>query len=206
VIAPRRAEPKGRSRPLPALALIAIFLLAAACSVSTPPIRHLQLSSGSAAGGTRDAPVIVIETVDLPDYLLRDELARRVDEVTLYYNPYLRWAEPLDLAVQRVLADRLGALLDTRQVVRFPDPPRGEADWLLKVRLLRFEHEATRAVLRGEASWVRAGEPDTTVHSVTMEESRALPADASGTEAARALSELLERFALALADALQTTG
>jgi uncharacterized lipoprotein YmbA len=206
MIARRRAGPRSAMRPASALALAVLLLVASGCSVSTPPIQHLQLSSGSAAGGSRDTPVILIEAVDLPDYLLRDELARRVDDVTLHYNPYLRWAEPLDLAVQRVLADRLGALLDTRQVVRFPDPPRGDVDWVLRVRLQRLEREAKRAVLYGEASWVRPGTPDKTVSSLTMEETEALPADASGADAARALSELLARFARALADALQTTG
>ena len=196
----------GTTRPARALAFAIVLLIATACSVSTPPINHLQLSSGNAAGGSRDAPVILIETVDLPDYLLRDELARRIDDVTLNYNPYLRWAEPLDLAVQRVLAEQLAALLDTRQVVRFPDPPHGEVDWLLRVRLLRFERGATGAVLQGEASWVRADEPGTTVRSVTMEETQTLPADASGADTARALSVLLGRFSRVIANSLPASG
>ena len=196
----------GTRRTARALALAIVLLIATACSVSTPPINHLQLSSANAAGGSRDAPVILIETVDLPDYLLRDELARRIDDVTLHYNPYLRWAEPLDLAVQRVLAEHLAALLDTRQVVRFPDPPRSEVDWLLRVRLLRFERAATGAVLHGEASWVRADEPGTTVGSVTMEETQTLPADASGANTARALSVLLGRFSRLIANSLPASG
>jgi len=202
----RLTGPPGKAGPAISLALMAVLVAVSGCSVSTPPIQHLHLTSGDTSGGSRDAPVILIETVDLPDYLLRDELARRIDEVTLHYYPYTRWAEPLDLAVQRVLAEHLGDLLDTRQVVRFPEPPRGEVDWLLRVRLLRFEHEATGAVLHGEASWVRAEEPGVTVHSVTMEETRLLSPDASGADAARALSELLERFARAVAATQPVTG
>lgn len=197
----RRTGPCAVARAAPALALLTVFLLASACSVSTPPIRHLQLSSGTTALGSRDDPVILVETVTLPDYLLRDELARRIDDVTLHYNPYLRWAEPLDLAVQRVLAEHLSELLDTRRVVRFPAAPRSEVDWLLSVRLQRFERESSRAVLLGEASWARAATPGDTVHSVLMEDEQALPANASGAETARALSDLLERFAAAVARA-----
>jgi len=199
MIARRRTSPHDVARAAPALALLTVLLLASACSVSTPPIRHLQLSSGARESGAQDDPVIVIETVDLPDYLLRDELARRIDDVTLHYNPYLRWAEPLDLAVQRVLAELLSELLDTRRVVRFPAAPRSEVDWFLSVRLQRFERESSRAVLLGEASWARATTPGDTVHSILMEDEQALPANASGAETARALNKLLERFAAAVA-------
>lgn len=180
--------------------------MTSACTVSTPPIRYLQLSSASAPSGSQDTPVILIEAIDLPDYLLRDELARRIDDVTLRYDPYQRWAEPLDLAVQRVLAEHLGALLDTRQVVRYPDAPRSTPDWVLRMRLLRLERETSRAVLHGEASWARAGARGTTVHSVTVEETQPLRHGASGADAVRALNGLLERFARAMADALQVNG
>ena len=197
----RWTGPYAGARATPALALLAVFLLASACSVSTPPIRHLQLSSGATAVGSQDDPVILVEAVTMPDYLLRDELARRIDAVTLHYNPYLRWAEPLDLAVQRVLAEHLRELLDTRRVVRFPAAPRSEVDWRLSVRLQRFERESSRAVLLGEANWARAATPGGTVSSVLMEDEQALPANASGAETARALSDLLERFAGAVARA-----
>ena len=198
-----RQRSTGPLRPGCLAGLLTAILIASACSVTAPPIRHLQLSSGAVTSGSRDAPVVLIETVELPDYLLRDELATRIDDVTLRFDPYQRWAEPMDLAAHRVLAEHLGALLDTRHIVRFPDAPRSDAEWILRVRLLRFEREESRAVLSGEAIWARGAAPGDTVHSVTMEEQQALPGDASGTDAARALGDLLERFARAIASAQQ---
>ena len=185
-----------------AVPLCAALLAAlSACAVTTPPISHLQLDAGPTATPSRDSPIVLIYRVALPDYLLRNELIVRKDDTMLRYDPYLRWAEPLDLGIQRVLARQLGGLLDTRQVIRFPDVARGTEDYRLHVDVHRFETLGQRAVLQATGRW-EAGDGPGTVASVDFDDSLAL--SDGGAEVARALSALLARFSGELAAALRS--
>lgn len=181
------------------LALAALLLALAGCTVTTAPINHLQLDEGDTAIPRNDTPVILISRVALPDYLLRNELIVRRDETTLRYDPYMRWAEPLDLGIQRVLARQLGRLLDTRQVVRSPAEARRTEDYRLQVEVLNFESNGRSVVLRATGRWER-GDGDETLGSVVFEDQLALAGDSM--QVAQALSELLARFSGKLAAAL----
>lgn len=181
--------------------MLCLCLVLAACASPSRPIRHLQLSAGDVASADSDSPVIVVDAVSLPDYLLRDELLFRDDEYTLYYDPFQRWAEPLDLGIQRVLASRLEGLIGSRQVVRFPDVARGPADWHLRIEFAHFEVRQGTAVIRAEGRWASAASPDTTTTVIEFEEQLPLAGD-DGPTVAAALSELLWRFSAVLADPL----
>ena len=180
---------------------LAIMLLLGACAVNAPPIQHFQLSDGSPPAATTDSPVIMLETIRLPDFLLREELLLRDGEYSLRYDPTRRWAEPVDLGVQRVIANRLESRLNTRRVSRFPQVPHGTTvDWRLTVTVEHLERDGSNALISAEGRWARASD-DETVAVVTFSETSAL-SGIDGNEIAAALSELLWRFADALADAL----
>lgn len=182
---------------------IILISLCTACAVSRPEITHLQLRSLATTPGTGDTPVIILDAVNLPDYLLRDELMRRRGDYRVYYDPAFRWAEPLDLGIQRVLARTLESELDTRHIVRFPAMPRGTAGWLLDVQILSFEAIDDRVVLQAEGVWSTGAAPERTLAAVDFEDSRPLAGTAAAETLAAALSELLDAFSRELALALR---
>ena len=181
----------------------------ASCSLTgAPPISYLQLRSAERPLPAGDSPAVIVDAVQLPDYLLRDELLLRDDEYTLHYDPYQRWAEPLDLGIQRVIAKNLEGLLDTRQIGRFPKARIRDADWRLTVEIFRFELDGDRVGMRADGHWRCANRNIPTCNIVVhFDESKPI-AQADAVDAGRIaadLSELLDEFAAALAGALPDT-
>lgn len=179
-------------------------LLLAACTASLPKLQHLQLSAGETRLPTGEHPIIVLDSVELPDFLLRDELLIRDTAYTLHYQHNTRWAEPLDLGVQRVLGRRLSDQLATRRVILYPNPaPGGVADWRLRVTIQHFEVQGAEVLLRGSGRWERFGDTAEGVEIVEFEQRRPLIGD-SAAEIAETMSQLLWEFAEGLATPLKT--
>ena len=175
----------------------------AGCAVTPSPVQHLQLAAGAGATGAArgDGPRVYIDRVELPDYLLRDELIHRDDAYTLTYVHSRRWAEPLDLGIQRVLGEDLAALLDTRHLRRFPMPAAGDTQLNLRVTIQRFELVGDRAELLASGVWRQGSEATVTLAEVSFEDRIAIDGD-TASATAQALSELLGRFARALLEGL----
>jgi uncharacterized lipoprotein YmbA len=183
------------------IACALVLVAASACTVISPvpPITYLQLRSAKAAAPAADTPVVVVGAIEMPDYLLRDELLRRRSDYTLRYEPYQRWAEPLDLGIQRVVAANLGRELDSRRILAYPQASADDEVWHLAITVREFEALDERVVMRASGRWVSSTTADTrTAASVTFDESRRLE-DASAGAIAAALSALLEEFSSALA-------
>jgi uncharacterized lipoprotein YmbA len=182
-------------------------LILVACAATTPQIQHLQLSAGEARAAKGEQPIIVLDAVDLPDFLLRDELLVRESDYTLHYDHNRRWAEPLDLGIQRVLGRRLGASLGTRRIVLYPDAPSaGIADWRLRVSVLRFEAEGDEVLLRANGRWEAMRGTAAGMNNIeTIEFERRLRLGGnSGADIAQTMSQLLWEFAEGLAEPLRT--
>lgn len=174
-----------------------------ACAVNSPSIRHLQLSAGPVQDpALQDEPLVLLDTVAIPDYLLRDELLLRDDAYALRYDGTQRWAEPLDIGIQRVLAERLEAQLGTRQVIAFPEPPRAPIDWELRIDVHEFEALGTQVKLRAEGRWDSGETQESATIVVAFDQSLPLAAQ-DGKTIAEALSQLLWDFSEELAQALQ---
>jgi uncharacterized lipoprotein YmbA len=99
------------------------------CLSAPPPTTYMQLSAGDGEPGQRPTPRILVDSIRVPDYLLRNELLRRLDRNTVDYDTRYRWAEPLDLGIQRVVVQRLGSALDSAGISAFPALPPGGVDW-----------------------------------------------------------------------------
>lgn len=190
--------------------LVIVFCLsccALSCAVSSPPIQHLQLDDGAPAMANSDSPVISIDAVTVPDYLLREELLRRVDPYTVTYEQSIRWAEPLDLGIQRVIAARLEAALNTRQVVAFPNISSEAPDWRLRVVVKRFEASKDSAVLEAEGQWsgrdTNGKNTDFTEKRVVNFRDTRILTQPSPAATAAALSSLLADFTEALAEPIR---
>jgi hypothetical protein len=129
----------------------AVIAILAACASTAPPIRYIQLSDEGVPLGTASSPIVMVDAVAVPDFLLRNELLMRIDQHRLSYNTGVRWAEPLDIGVQRVLATRLSAALDSFAVFSFPSGRSGrDLDWRVDVTLRNFEATGSDVVLRAD--------------------------------------------------------
>ncbi|GEM_PF-5369943 len=174
------------------------------CAVNSVPIRYLQLSDGNPEPAQTDTPLIVMDAVVLPDFLLRDELLLRDSDYLLRYDANRRWSEPLDLGVQRVIASRLEQELNTRQVTRFPEVPRGAPDWRLRIEIQNFEAVGNEVMLRAEGRWGHTSDA-TTVTAVVQFDERVTLTTVSDTNIAHRMSELLWKFSTALAQSLRSS-
>lgn len=137
------------------VAVAAVALAAGACSILEPredPTRLFLLTSigetaapaAPAASKEEPAPAdaakgwIGLGPVTVPSYLERPEIVRRASEHELAPARSDRWAEPLDRAVLRVLAQDL-AQVTGRRVVAYPWKTALAPACIVAVDLTRFE-------------------------------------------------------------------
>lgn len=170
-----------------------------ACAVSSPQLRYLQLSAGEIDPGHGAHPVVQLRAVTLPDYLLRESLLLRVDDHELLYHPTLRWAEPLDLGIARVMALQLSSRLDSRAVTAFPLQSPSPADWVVTVEIAQFEREGERVTLHGRSRALAANGEE---REISFARSQHVPGD-SEIATAQAMSSLIVAFSNEIAAALQ---
>jgi hypothetical protein len=140
-------------RPFPAaLGAALAALVLAACGGSAPPrLYTLDASATGAAGGGGKlsvyiGPVIVPESIDRPQFVVRSG----ANEVVALDGH--RWAEPLKVAIGRVLAVKLSRELGTPEVGAFPGAALADAAYRVQVEIQRFESAPGSAVTL-EAVW-----------------------------------------------------
>jgi len=124
--------------------LIAGFLgLAAGCAGRTPPSAFWQVEPTTEIPGAwaPDAPGVLVASVELPRYLDRPEVIRRIAPRRLSPAPFDRWAEPLDDASARVLAEDIARRLASERVVAYPAEPRFEVNYQVVVDIDQFDGE-----------------------------------------------------------------
>jgi len=104
----------------------------------TPEARFFALRSTAEPPGTAapasDPGLIGILPVLLPAYLERPQVVTWAAPGEVRIDEFLRWAEPLDLAVGRVVGENLGTLLPSHRILRAPWS--GSAPLRCRVRLV----------------------------------------------------------------------
>lgn len=120
-----RRDASWRLFPITALGLLAA--LATSCSLLAPardgtPTQYFVLTEEAHLERIADLPDLHLGVgpINIPEYLQRLPLVRRVDTNRVVYSGQVRWAEPVGVNFQRVLADDLGLLLDTERLALFP--------------------------------------------------------------------------------------
>jgi uncharacterized protein len=138
----------------PPLALLLSALLLSACA-TTPASRYYLLDplagppiEKAADTGSR----LGIGTINLPDYLSRQQLVIRAAGGRLLMRDGERWGEPLEDSVRRVLGENLSRLLGPGKLVFLPAPPGIEASQRLQLEITAFEAGANNEV-RLDARW-----------------------------------------------------
>lgn len=111
------------------MAMIACAMLPYACGLLDPrpdPTRFLVLASSRELGGPAAGEVMPskldlgLGPVRLPEYLERSDVMVRTSATELRPMPGVRWAEPFDVMLERVLANDLVDLLRPQRIILHP--------------------------------------------------------------------------------------
>lgn len=77
--------------------------------------------------------------ITIPSYLDRPHIVTRSNPPEIDLAEFRRWAEPLESAIPRILAEDLGKFLGTENVAVFPWPPANAVDYQVLVEVVRMD-------------------------------------------------------------------
>jgi uncharacterized protein len=108
----------------------------------TPEARFFALratAAASPADGLAMGPGLIgVLPVLLPAYLERPQVVTWAGPGEVRIDEFLRWAEPLDLAVARVVEEDLGTLLPSHRIIRAPWSASAALRCRVRLDLARF--------------------------------------------------------------------
>jgi uncharacterized lipoprotein YmbA len=186
-----------RTRPFVALAVLELVLGGCVSLKRTPEARFFVLRSvvEPSSPTAETAEVVGVLRVRLPGHLERPQLVTWRAPTELRIDEFLRWAEPLDAAVGRTLAENLDALLPSHRVIRSPWPSGAKLRCRVAVGLRLFGLQDNGEV-RLEGRWAllpAASERPYATDTVSLRRGP-LAAGAAGSDpgaGVEAMSELL---------------
>lgn len=184
-------------------------LLAGCLSPKEDPTRFYVLSTSEAtkvdeAWDDRPGSIDVgVGPFTMPAYLDRPQFVRRVGPNEVRPVETARWAETLGEGFERVLAEDLDALLPMARVHAHPWRSSTQAQWIISGYVTKFETDASgEAVL--DVTWRVLG-PDREPTRVGARSVVRVPGTGQSVEAeVAAMSDVLNRFAIMLADTLRS--
>ncbi|HJQ84334.1 MAG TPA: PqiC family protein [Candidatus Binatia bacterium] len=123
-----------------ARALLGVVALAG-CGLGAHPdaSKLFALTALAQDGATPTHVVLGLGPIELPAYLARTQIVRRVGDNELRLAGFDRWAEPLPEGVARTLQRNLTVLLGAERVLLYPCPPGTRADAWVGVEIVAFE-------------------------------------------------------------------
>jgi len=129
---------------------VLVSLLVAACG-SSPPVRYFALSPMDSVQrqDPDDAVTLGLGPLRLPEYLNRSQLVTRGGGSELEVDEFNRWAEPLTLALHRVVSADVDNMMDGVIVIAFPWEAviRNEVDYRLLGEVTRFDADRSGRVV-----------------------------------------------------------
>ena len=189
----------------PALASLVLVVALAGCGLLTAPktiqTQFFVLNAVAPATGARSDIAIGLGPVTIPSYLDRPEMARRVDEYQIAYDPSTRWAEPLQDNFQRVVAANLVQLIGPQRILLYPWVRTAALDVVVTVAVTRFEQQPDGSLLL-EARWVVRDRADV---PLAVEVTRFTRPGGTPEANAAALSALVGDLSQAIAAAIPTS-
>lgn len=139
------------------ISLAAVIVVLVGCA-SSPAVRYYTLtpaghqepstSSREAAGHVW----VSLETVEIPDYLDRPQIATRQGQNELKLAEFERWAGSLSDNITTVLAENIGTFLGSDRVAIHPGLRAGKNGFAVAVRILRLDCLPGNCVLL-KAQW-----------------------------------------------------
>ena len=129
---------------------VIVSLLLVACG-SSPPVRYFALSPMDSAQrqDPNDAVMLGLGPLRLPEYLNRSQIVTRGAGLEMEVDEFSRWAEPLTLALHRVVSADVDNMMDGVVVVAFPweSVVRDQVDYRLLGEVTRFDADRSGRVV-----------------------------------------------------------
>jgi uncharacterized lipoprotein YmbA len=182
-----------------------VALLAGGCG-SSPPVHYYALEaleSGYVAAA--DAGLRVgIGPLRAPDYLSRPQIVTRDGESRIIVDDFNRWAEPVDEAIYRIVAENVDSVIAAAVVVAFPYSHIVDLDYQVVGRIGRFD-AGTDGTAVLQIQWGVIASGDEFVVQPRRARYEASVAQAGGYPAlAHAMSEILQQFSRDVANTLES--
>ena len=186
-----------------AIPIALTVVLLPSCGALKPkedPTQHFVLRPTAAPGGSTTSHsnlTISVGPTLVPAYLDRVQMVSAgASSNQLKVDEYEIWAEPLDRAISRVLADNLSRRMKAPRVVPYPDLDLTKYDYRVAIWVKRFERDTSGEIVL-DCAWGIGGMPGSDLPMVNKTSritvpGPADPADSSGLAAA--MSEALAKL------------
>ena len=192
-----------REKCPPLLWLLVLSLILMGCG-SSPPNNYYVLSAQEFPAENGDTPAIGVGPIEVPEYLMRQNLVYNHDENTLHVFSVDLWGEPLVDGIQRVMALNLSGLLKTQNMRFFPWNPQRAPDYAVKVNLLQLDANKDEAMMKAEWLVYRPTNGEAVTRRISQLKTP-LPSGASEPEqVAEAYSQLLLQLSEIIAANIRT--
>lgn len=190
--------------PMPRLIVVLLACWLVSCG-SSPPVRYYSLEPTQAPVSDQEDGAIVVGLGPLrvPEYLRRTQMVTRDSGTQVEVNDYVRWAEPVDKAIHRVVAADVDRRLDGVVVMAFPYFEAVPIDYVVLGSVEQFEADSAGTV-ELQVQWAVLDKEKSTLLPPrrTHYETRVVSAGDPGA-IARAMTEALNRFSEDLASQLR---
>lgn len=195
-----KAGMNNAARRTPAwLTALVVAQLLAGCA-GTAPDRHYRLAlrgeapaAPAVAAAPGPLPVVAVGAVSVPELVDRPQFVTLGPGSQVYLSEQHRWAEPLKLAIGRLVAERIGTTLGGALVSAYPAGTGAEVGYRVSLTVQRFDSEPGVAA-HTAALWTVRRLNDGQLRS-GRSALRTTPADASMDALADAHAQALARIA-----------
>ena len=190
-----------------AVALVVAGALAGCVPLKRTPQARFFTLRPVAEGPARPASnaagpgIVGVLPVSLPGFLERPQLVAWSAPGEVRVDEFLRWAEPLDASVHRVLADDLETLLASHRVIRSPWARSTTVQYRVRAELVRFGLQPGGEVALSGRFVVLPGQSERALLTRDVELRRD-PGRADAGGAVEAMSSLLADLAGQVAQAI----
>jgi len=139
------------------LCLVFLAVLLTACGTS-PPVHFYSLEPTAVSGASneKDAVIIGLGPLRVPDYLKRTQMVTRGSGSEVVVHEQDRWVEPVARAMYRVLAANVDSQLDGVIVIAYPYLEPVQTNYAVLGQVDRFDSDASGQVLL-QVQWAIVG-------------------------------------------------
>lgn len=188
-------------------AIAAVCLSLAGCFFPTggsAPINYYALSARALPDPdlvSRQARLIGVQTVQLPDYLNQRPIVTRPHDNRIDVAELDQWAGNLGDSITNIIVENLTKLLGTESVVPLPVTAAVPVEDVVGIEIVNFERQPSDTV-RLKARWIILGSGGRTFQGIhqSVYEADGVPADYASV--ASAMSDVLAAFSRDIAQTL----
>ncbi|WP_088330275.1 ABC-type transport auxiliary lipoprotein family protein [Lacimicrobium sp. SS2-24] len=160
------------------LILLSVVMLSA-CSASPPAIEYYLLDTPSSAvsKGQSNVPAVVLESLQMPDYLLQNGLVMSKGTNQLHISSQHYWAQSMKTAVQSVLLKELNGADSNLRLLAGAEVTAQHSRYQLHIDLIHLLIVQQHGIRLQARYWLTGQEKNKILHQGTSDIDIALTAD-----------------------------